>query len=135
MSADAPFFDTNVVLYLFGDDDRKRSIADALLEAGGGASVQLLNEVAHVARRKMLWEWPKIETTLAKLETVLDIAPLTLAAHRLARRIAGETNCGVYDALMLAVALENGAKTFFSEVLQHGRVVDGMAIRDPFRER
>ncbi|MEO1613710.1 MAG: PIN domain-containing protein, partial [Pseudomonadota bacterium] len=118
--------------YLFGDDDRKRVIASDLLAEGGGASVQLLNEVAYVVRRKLKWDWGRASATLTDFEALLDIAPLTLAASQRARRISADTGYSIYDALMLAVALENGATTFLSEDLQHGRVVEGMEIRNPF---
>ena len=132
MSAEPRFFDTNVVLYLFSDDDRKRGIASDLLAEGGGASVQLLNEVAHVARRKLKWDWERASAALSDFEALLDIAALTLAASQRARDISANTGYSICDALMLAVALENGATAFLSEDLQHGRVVEGMEIRNPF---
>lgn len=46
--------------------------------------------------------------------------------------MAADIQHGIYDALMLAIAPENGAKVFLSEDLQHGRAVEGMEIRNPF---
>jgi predicted nucleic acid-binding protein len=44
MSGD--FFDTNVLLYLISEDAEKADRAEALVRAGGGISVQVLNEAA-----------------------------------------------------------------------------------------
>ncbi|MFH0725846.1 MAG: hypothetical protein V2B19_05770 [Pseudomonadota bacterium] len=45
MSADDTFFDTNIVLYLFSQDDNRAERAEALLADGGLISVQVLNEL------------------------------------------------------------------------------------------
>ena len=47
------FFDTNVLLYLVSEDTKKADRAEALVRQGGVISVQVLNEAANVARRKM----------------------------------------------------------------------------------
>ena len=39
---DKPFFDTNVILYAFRQDDARGQVAEALLAAGGALSVQVL---------------------------------------------------------------------------------------------
>ena len=49
-----PFFDTKVLIYAVGRDDRRSAQAEKLLASGGGVSVQILNEFASVARRKIL---------------------------------------------------------------------------------
>ena len=52
----APFVDTNVLLYLLSDDQAKADRAEALLAQRVVISVQVLNEFANVARRKMVLE-------------------------------------------------------------------------------
>ncbi len=59
MGVDA-FFDTNVVLYLFSGDGAKADRAEALLAGGGLISVQVLNEFAAVARRKLGMTWREV---------------------------------------------------------------------------
>src|SRR5207247_7211694 len=53
MNADSAFFDTNVVLYLFSADATKADRAEELIASGGTISVQVLIELAAVARRKL----------------------------------------------------------------------------------
>jgi len=52
------FFDTNVLVYAVTEDDARSSQAEALLAAGGVISMQILNEFASVARRKLSMSWP-----------------------------------------------------------------------------
>jgi predicted nucleic acid-binding protein len=47
------FFDTNVLLYVASSDPAKADRAEQLIGAGGVISVQVLNEITNVARRKM----------------------------------------------------------------------------------
>jgi predicted nucleic acid-binding protein len=53
MSAADCFLDTNVLLYLLSKDAAKADRAEALLATGGIVSVQVLNEFASVATRKL----------------------------------------------------------------------------------
>ncbi len=52
MSGAEAFFDSNVLIYLLSDDQAKASRAEELLGRGGTISVQVLNEITNVARRK-----------------------------------------------------------------------------------
>ena len=47
------FLDTNVLLYLLSGEAAKADRAEGLLAGGGTVSVQVLNEFAAVARRKL----------------------------------------------------------------------------------
>ena len=47
------FFDTNVLLYLLSGDQAKANAAETLVASGGIVSVQVLNEFASVATRKL----------------------------------------------------------------------------------
>ena len=51
-----------------------------------------------------------------------------------ALRIADRYLLSFYDSLMLAVALDGGARIIHSEDMQHGLVIDDtLRIVDPFR--
>ncbi len=55
----ARFVDTNVILYLASSDPEKADRAEAALAQGGTISVQVLNEIVSVLRRKMRVSWQK----------------------------------------------------------------------------
>jgi predicted nucleic acid-binding protein len=40
----------------------------------------------------------------------------------------------IYDALIIASALESSCLTLYSEDMHDGQVIDGLTIRNPFRQ-
>jgi predicted nucleic acid-binding protein len=129
------FFDTNLIIYAFAEDARADA-AEALLAAGGVISVQVLNEFVAVASRKLGMPWDDV---LAALDAILVLcpspAPLTIQTHQLALGIAGKHKYHIYDALVIASALEASCTTLYSEDLQDGQVIGGLTIRNPFQKR
>ena len=128
-----PFIDSNVILYLLSSDTSKADKAETILEAGGIVSVQVLNEVVAVCRRKLQMEWGEIETILQALKASLEIVPLTLVTHELAVQICKRYQLSFYDAHICSAALIAGAKLLLSEDMQHGMAVEGLVIQNPFR--
>ena len=128
------FFDTNVLVYTATSDPRKRQ-ADRLLRAGGIVSVQVLNEFAHVASRKLRHRWDIIEFALEQFRLSLEaIRPLTYDTHAAALKLARRDGFSFYDALIVASAIEAGCETLYSEDMQHGRTIGTLTIRNPFVE-
>jgi predicted nucleic acid-binding protein len=128
------FFDTNILVYTTTSDRRKQQAA-ACLSQGGVASVQVLNEFVHVARRKLRTDWPLIELALEQFRASLeDILPITLQTHDSAVALARDHGLAFYDALIVASAIEAGCDVLYSEDMQHGRRIGGLAIVNPFLE-
>ncbi len=128
------FFDTNILVYTTTSDRRKQQAA-ACLSRGGVASVQVLNEFVHVARRKLRTDWPLIELALGHFRASLhDILPITLETHDSAVALARDHGISFYDALIVASAIEAGCDVLYSEDMQHGRRIGGLAIVNPFLE-
>lgn len=131
MPAEA-FFDTNILIHAFAAGP-KGDKAEALLSAGGGASVQAHNEFVNVCLRKLGLGWDEIEERLSVLNVLLEEpVAVTHATHERARAIAKKHKLSFYDALMLAAAIEAGAKTLYSEDMQSGFRLDGLTIVNPF---
>jgi predicted nucleic acid-binding protein len=126
------FFDTNLLVYTVTADPRKLR-ADQLLRSGGTVSVQVLNEFANVAFRKLQRDWKWIAYALDRFKLSFDaIQPLTLDTHASAVMLARDHGLAFYDALIVASAAEAGCDTLFTEDMQHGRLVAGITIRNPF---
>jgi predicted nucleic acid-binding protein len=51
------YFDTNVLVYIASGDPAKADRAEAAVAAGSAISVQVLNKLTNVARRKMPLSW------------------------------------------------------------------------------
>ena len=126
------FFDTNILVYA-QEADRKGERARALMAKGGVISVQVLNELANVLRKKHRRSWTEIEKVLSDVDDALDEAvPITFEIHAAAVVLAREHGLSIYDALIVAAALEAGCDTLFSEDMQHQRVFGSLRIINPF---
>ena len=128
------FLDTNILIYLASDDATKADRAEAIVREGGTISVQVLNEVANVARRKMLWSWREARGFLSSLRELLTVHPVTVDTHELGLALAERYQLGVYDALIAASALLAECDKLWSEDMQDGMTIDGrLRIINPFR--
>ena len=133
MRASPNFFDTNVVLYLLSGDTGKADRAEELLAAGGLISVQVLNEFAAVASRKLRMAWPEIREVLAQVRAVCPVEPISVDTHERATLIAERHGLPIYDASIVAAALLAGCRTLYSEDMQDGQIFDRqLTIRNPF---
>ena len=131
MHADVAF-DSNVVLYLLSADEQKAGTAAQLLSGKGVISVQVLNEVSNVMRRKWQMDWEEIDDFLQALMPVCIIRPLTLSVHRLGLNLARRHHFSIYDAMIVAVAIESNCRVLYSEDMQHGFNVESLQIINPF---
>ena len=128
------FFDTNVLVYVVGQNDERTAKAEALIANGGVVSVQVLNELASVSRRKLGMSWDEIGEALVAIRTLCPSPlPLTIDTHDAGLRIAAKYGCQFYDALIAATALEAECTTLYSEDFQDGQIIEGpLTGRNPF---
>jgi predicted nucleic acid-binding protein len=130
----ASFFDTNVLVYVASGDTEKADRAEALMAAGGAISVQVLNELANVARRKMRLSWAETHAWLNPFRALLTVHPLTIEVHETGLALAERHGVSTYDAMIAASALHAGCDKLWSQDMQHGMALDeGLRIVNPFR--
>jgi predicted nucleic acid-binding protein len=127
-----PFIDSNVVLYLLSSDSAKADRAEAVLQAGGVISVQVLNEVASVCLRKLKMPWEEVDALLLAVKAACDVQPLTIESHEKAVELAKRFKLSLYDANIVANALISGAQLLLSEDMHSGLLIDGLVIQNPF---
>lgn len=133
MSIAEQFFDTNILLYLLSADAAKADRAEALLSQGGHISVQVLNEFASIAIRKLKLTYAEVQEVLMPVRAICHLHPLTEETHDLGLRIAERYQVSIYDAMILASALTAGCSTLFSEDMQDGQLIDRrLLICNPF---
>jgi predicted nucleic acid-binding protein len=128
------FLDTDVLVYAVAKGDPRSTQAEELLASGGIISVQILNEFVSVARRKILMPWSDVAEALDAFRALCP-SPLsiTMEMHESALKIAEQHGYHIYDALVVAAALEAGCATLYSEDLHDGQTFDGqLTIRNPF---
>lgn len=132
------FLDTNILVYaddLDAGEKRERArriLREALSSHAGVVSTQVLQEFFVIATRKLGVDAAiarrKVEL-LSRLDLVLVRLDLILGAidlHRLHQ-------LSFWDALVVKCASAAGCSRLIAEDLQHGQVLDGVRIEDPFR--
>jgi predicted nucleic acid-binding protein len=133
------FFDTNVLLRLFDNrEPDKKAAAQELIEKEVEAdraslSTQVLQEFYVNVTRKLASPLSPEEAgarvrDFSMLPLVQVDAPLILAAIERARPMS----FSFWDALIVEAALKAGAARLLTEDLQHGQVIEGMRVENPF---
>ncbi len=134
------FLDTNVLIYSFDTSapaKRKKAenlIAAALRQGSGAISWQVVQEFINVALHK--WERPMttadaVEYLSSTLEPLCTVFP-SPTLWRTALALQTQSQYRFYDSLIVASALQCGAKILLSEDLQSGRRVGDLEIVNPF---
>ena len=133
MSAVDSFFDTSVLLYLLSEDPDRADRVEELLAEHGTISVQVLNEFAVVAMRKLKMPLGEVREILDTIRAVCSVESITLATHDRGLAINERYGFSLFDSMLVASALISGVKTLYSEDLQHGQIIDGqLRIANPF---
>jgi len=132
MSAEI-FLDTNVLVYANSQEDFRTAKARQLLLDGGMVSVQVLNEFASVARAKLAMSWAEIQEAIEKIVILCpDPRALRIETHQRAVGLSKRYGFSIWDGLIVAAAAEARCSKLLTEDLQHGQVVDGVRIENPF---
>lgn len=140
MKANHVSFDSNILIYAVDKDAKgKHDIALQLIVESAtidsALSLQSLSEFFYVITRKgkistkaaleHIQDWQTIFPTITAKPTTLGHAIALMEKHHLA----------FWDSMMLATAREAGVTTLFSEDFQHGQILDGVRIVNPFMHR
>jgi predicted nucleic acid-binding protein len=127
------FLDTNVFIYLASNEPEKSLRVEDLLQTECTISVQVLNEIANVARRKMRLSWEEALDFLRLIRGLVTVEPVSLDTHDEGLRIASRYQLSVYDGMIVAAALLADCETLWSEDMQDGLMIDNrLTIRNPF---
>jgi predicted nucleic acid-binding protein len=132
------FLDTNVLLYADDLDagpkrDRAREILRQAIRSGEGVvSTQVLQEFFTISTRRLGVDAAaarrKVEL-LGEMDLVRVDLGLILSAIDLHRLHA----FSFWDALIVRAAAIAGCQALLTEDLQHGQIIDGLRIENPFR--
>jgi predicted nucleic acid-binding protein len=137
--SDKVFLDTNILIYAYDlDAGQKNAISSAVIKdlwqnRSGIISIQVLQEFYVNVTRKIPNPLPKpkareiIESYLAwdvELNEVITI----LAASEIEERY----NLSFWDALIVAAACNAKADKIITEDLNHGQMIEGILIENPF---
>jgi predicted nucleic acid-binding protein len=125
--SDRAFIDTNVFVYLNSENDpeKQQAAKNAINNYDCVVSTQVANELSNVLLRKYKKSVTEIKATIEAVETVCDIALITLITTDKALDLHSKYGYSFYDSLILASAIENECKYVISEDLHSGAIIDG----------
>jgi predicted nucleic acid-binding protein len=134
------FFDTNVLLYMYDDDEpQKKARAIDVFEKAvednlAVLSTQVLQEFYVNATRKLAVPLSP-ERAAAR---VRDFARLPLVRVDEAMILAAiernrSMSLSFWDALIVEAALRSGARRLLTEDLKHGQWIGDLTVENPFR--
>lgn len=133
------FFDTNVLVYRYAmEAPRKQQIAhglvhDAIEDGSFLISTQVMIEFRNVAARRLGNTLPMdMVHALLQLWESFDVVPANAAFVIEASERCRRHQLGWWDSLIVTAAVHGGANLLYSEDFQHGRVIDGVRIENPF---
>jgi predicted nucleic acid-binding protein len=142
MNVDRMFVDTNVLTYVFDDSEPKKQLAASLrLDCEHGeceivVSTQVLQELyVSLTKGRAPIATPELAEravrTAAGYSVVQVDTELVLSAIEACQR----HQLSFWDALIVRAAARAGCDLLLSEDLNHGQVVDGVRIENPFVTR
>ena len=131
--------DTNILVYADAADDaaRQRRAIDLITasRAAGTAvlSTQVLQEYVNVALRKLRLPHALVRERL-NFYRRFDLVPTSpdLIAGALDLHVLH--GLSFYDALIVQAAATSGCQRLLTEGMQHGAIIAGVRVENPFRE-
>lgn len=127
------FFDTNILLYLLSENDKKSDCSETLISRGGIISAQVLNEFASVASKNLRMEYADIREILDSLRSICTVVPLSLETHNMGIDIAERYGFAFYDSLIVASALQSDCSILYTENLQNNQIIEKqLTLINPF---
>jgi predicted nucleic acid-binding protein len=138
MSGNQAFFDTNILLYMYGGDERKRSRSRRLFQehARNGRillSTQVVQEFHAAGSRKL--GIPR-ETLREITRELLELRLITVTAAHISAAVENESRyvLSFRDALIVAAAESANADVLYTEDLNHGQRYGKVLVTNPFRD-
>jgi predicted nucleic acid-binding protein len=126
--------DTNILIYLIDNGDfTKRSIAKDILSVDPQISTQVISEFINVARRILKIPKEELLFTAAKLLFGCGIMTIDTTTLMTASTLCQKYQFQLFDAVIVASALEGNCDILYSEDMHNGLVVNGkLKIINPF---
>lgn len=132
------FFDTSILIYAVDDEETERFglagelVETHLVDGDGMISVQVLREFYSAAKklRRPLTDEQAREMVeyFSTFRTLPEDARMVLGAVRRSQ----ELMLSFWDALIVEAALKAGADRLLTEEMQHGQIIEGMRVENPF---
>ena len=133
--SDKIYLDSNILVYLFSDDEpEKQQIARKLVHGHSCITgINNLNEMNCVLVQKKKLSVEKTRLALDYVVRDVEIAFFRLTTLRETLRIMERYNYSYFDSLVIAMALESNCKMLYTEDMHHGQILEQrLTIWNPF---
>lgn len=126
--------DTNVLIFLHDSSNlTKRTIATNLLADNPNIPSQVVSEYLNVTRRLLTLSKDQLLFQTAELFKTSNIIPTSPSTLHIASALIKKYQFQLFDAVVVASALEANCDILYSEDMHHGLVVNGLlTIINPF---
>ena len=132
------FFDTNVLIYIYdiGHPDKHHKARELFAKEAAADQVMISTQVlqefyAAVTSKKIMEEEVAEQAVIRFMQ--LPVRQIDIPVIQSAMRRNRIDQVSFWDALIIETALSGGADVLWSEDFQHGRIFDGLEVRDPFQ--
>jgi predicted nucleic acid-binding protein len=126
--------DTNILVFLFDEYFiDKREIAGSLVDANPIISAQVVSEFLNVSKRLLKISKLDILKKCNESTRKCTIIPTTQIVLNHAEKIITRYDLQLFDAIIVASALEAGCTILYTEDMHHGLIIEGtLSIINPF---
>jgi len=129
------FVDTNVLIYLYSEDEIKRKIAQNVIKTFYVIiNTQVIGEFVTVLTKKLGYNKEIAITEAKRIVKVFEILPIDSDIVKLTFYVFKDYMFSYFDAQIVASALLSESDILFSEDMQDGlQVYSKLIIKNPFK--
>ena len=129
------FLDTNLLIYLYSEDEveKSRIVARLVEENDCIISLQVVNEFANVLIKKFKVSYIGVLEAIKELTIVFTISNLSISNITNAIQIHHKYKLSYYDSLIVSSAQMEDCTYLYSEDMHNSLIIDEeLEIRNPF---
>jgi predicted nucleic acid-binding protein len=127
------FADSNILLYLFSEDQIKKEIAFRIFNQHPVITLQVIGENLNVCLRNFKFTYDRALEHTRELEKNCEVKSTSMATIESALYLSKRYKYSFWDCMILASALENNCTVVYSEDMQHHQVIEKkLKIVNPF---
>ena len=128
------FIDSNILIYSYSSTEigKKDKMLLILENEEITISTQVINEFIWIMSRKFNVDMESLKVISNNLFEIFNVGMVSKATIDKAIDIAKRYKYAYWDSLMLSSALESRCIAIYSEDMQHGQIIEGVRIINPF---
>jgi predicted nucleic acid-binding protein len=129
------FLDSNILIYLLGNDESKKEKATILLDPRFNISTQVVAENINVCLKKFKLNKEKAFDHGNLLLSKFNVITIEESFFPISFQLSIKYQFSFWDSLIVASALQSDCKLLYSEDMQHGLLIEGkLKIINPFKD-